>query len=373
MTSYLRVAGATGLMWFFANISLASPAVDSSIESPWAEVAALPAATASSSITEDESVQLVSGEEAAENGSATTDASEDILYESNTFFVRSMPQPSYYASAGAVILHRSRPASNALIVPNAGPGVIADGGDFGFGWDPGVDVLLGYRTSSGTAWEARYFADDNAGADPINYGAVGNVRIGSFSNFGATNLTATRYYTTLHSSELNYVREVNPRCDFLLGFRWIEVEDDVNFNIVFPAFNADYNFNENNHLYGAQVGTKLNMWELNSPLTLLGIIKAGIYKNFASNDFTLLPSTGGQFDGGLNDSRVAFVGEVNFTAGYQITQSISAYGGYQVLWLDNLALASDALAASTAASSQAVITDGTLIYNGAVAGVSFVW
>jgi hypothetical protein len=172
---------------------------------------------------------------------------------------------------------------------------------------------------------------------------------------------------------LNYVRTVNPRCDVLLGFRWIELADELNYNIVFPAFNADYTFQENNHMYGAQMGTRLNMWEVNSPLQLLGTLKAGIYGNVADNDFTLRPSTGGQFDGGGFDTQLAFVGEINFVGSYQVTQSISVYGGYQVLWLDGVALASDALAASTAASSQALITENQLVYQGAVTGINFVW
>jgi hypothetical protein len=207
----------------------------------------------------------------------------------------------------------------------------------------------------------------------VVYGAVGNVRIGSFSNFGATALTATRYLTSLHSSELNHVQTVNPRCDFLLGFRWIELSDDLNYNIVFPAFNADYNWQENNHMYGAQTGTRLQLWELNSPLQMLATLKAGIYGNVADNDFTLRPSTGGQFDGGGFDTQLAFVGEINFVSSYQVTQSVSVYGGYQVLWLDGVALASDALAASTAASSQAVITENQLVYQGVVTGINFVW
>jgi hypothetical protein len=358
--------GSAGLVWFVASAAVAATSSDSQ----WSEPVSLPRASASSTITNDGAVQLVSDSEPADSAAASSCEETADCHACNMCCPCG---PIYYGSVGTVILHRARPESLPLIVPTAGPGVIANGGDFNFGWDAGVDMTFGYRTSSCSAWEFRYFNDDDASADPINYGAVGNVRIGSFSNFGATNLTATRYLTSLHSSELNYVREVNPRCEFLTGFRWIELEDDINFNIVFPAFNADYTWNENNHMYGAQMGTRLNMWELNSPLQLLGTFKAGIYGNVADNDFTLRPSTGGQFDGGGFDTQLAFVGEIDFTASYQLTQHFSVYGGYQVLWLDGVALASDALAASTAASSQAVITENQLVYQGAVTGINFVW
>ncbi len=102
--------------------------------------------------------------------------------------------------------------------------------------------------------------------------------------------------------------------------------------------------------------------------------KGCVYGNDANNDFTLLPSTGGQFDGGLAGSDVAFVGEVDLKAAYKITRHLALTGGYQLLWIDGVTLSSENLAASTAASSQAVInTSGDVFYHGATAGLDITW
>jgi hypothetical protein len=373
MKTNLTVAAA-GLMWCVASVAFALPATDGILSnySDWNDKATLPSVAVSSPAIEDTAVQLVSDDEAAapahdDGGCANCDACGACN------MCECYCGPTCSVTAGAVFLHRQRPEGERLVVPTAGPGMISTGQDYSFGWDAGPDLTIERRMASGNIWQVRYFADDDATADPRNYGAVGNVRIGSFSNFGATALTST-YFTTLHSTELNWLHPMGDRCTFLAGFRWIELHDNLSYNIVFPAFNADYHFDENNHLYGAQMGTILNLWNLNSPFKLDAGLKAGIYGNVADNAFSLVPSTGGFFGGGGNDTDLAFVGEIDVTGSYFVTEHMALRGGYQVLWLDGVALASNQLANATAASSQAGIdTSDKLFYSGAIASVEFFW
>lgn len=280
--------------------------------------------------------------------------------------------PTWTAKVGAVYLNRSRPDGAALVTPTAGPGVIASGDGFGFGWAAGPDVSIQRHTARGNTWELRYFgALDWDAADA--YGAVGNVRIGSFSNFGATNLTS-RYTSSLDSVEINLIHPRSSRFSYLAGFRRVELGDDLTTNIVFPAFNADYNWHETNHLYGAQLGGLFHFARPSDRLTFDSVFKAGIFGNDANNDFTLTPSTGGQFDGGLGGSSVAFVGEIGITGVYQLTKHVALRGGYQTLWISGVALASDNMANATALSSQAnITTDGDVFYHGALMSVDFMW
>jgi hypothetical protein len=65
-----------------------------------------------------------------------------------------------------------------------------------------------------------------------------------------------------------------------------------------------------------------------------------------------------------------------FPSGYRLTQHVTLQGGYQVLWLDNVSLASEAAAATTqiaGGASSTINTDGRVWYNGALAGVEFIW
>jgi len=280
--------------------------------------------------------------------------------------------PIWTIYAGAAFLERSSPAALPLVVPTAGPGQIAGGGDFNFGATAGPDVGIARRLASGNSIEMRYFGALNW-TDIQPYGAVGNVRIGSFSNFGATDLFA-RYASRLNSTEVNWLGPISDRITVVGGFRAIALHDVLNYHITFPAFTADYNWNVDNHLYGGQIGTYLALWNLDGPFTVNAGLKAGAYSNLADNDFFLRPSTGGLFTGGRSIQRPAFVGDVNVTAAYQLTNHIALRGGYQLLWLEHVALASDQLAASTAASTQAVINyHGHAFYHGALAGLVVTW
>ncbi len=365
--------GAAGIIWCVATIVVASPTIDTSLSNypEWNETVPLRSVVAASAVIEDSAVQPVSDEEPTAAASDNSGCSNcDACGACN---MCQCCEPTCSVTAGAVFLHRSRPDAQPIVIPLAGPGVISGGQDFDFGWDAGPDLTIERRMSSGNIWQVRYFADDDASTPTRDYGAVGNVRIGSFSNFGATGFTGG-YFTTLHSTEVNWLHPVSDRCTFLAGFRWIELHDNLTYNIVFPAFNANYIWDENNHLYGAQTGTILNLWNLNSPFKLDAALKAGIYGNVADNAFNLLPSTGGSFPSGGNGTDVAFVGEIDVTGAYCITDHIALRGGYQVLWLDGLALASNQGANATANLSQVGIDIGDkLLYTGAIASIEFTW
>jgi hypothetical protein len=74
---------------------------------------------------------------------------------------------------------------------------------------------------------------------------------------------------------------------------------------------------------------------------LLKTAKAGVYGNAADNDFTLIVSDGQRFDAGAAEDDVAFVGEIDLRASYPISRHVSLTGGYQLLWIDGVALASN--------------------------------
>jgi hypothetical protein len=100
--------------------------------------------------------------------------------------------------------------------------------------------------------------------------------------------------------------------------------------------------------------------------------KGGVYANVADNRFTSTIVSGTS----SADTAAAFVGEVGLTASYRLTRHIALRAGYEVLWLDNVALASEAAAATVqggGGTRSTINTDGRLWYNGATTGVEFVW
>lgn len=273
-----------------------------------------------------------------------------------------------------MILHRSRPNGGTIVGNNPFNGTrFSSGRDFEFGWETGPDVTVGYWIDRDDAIEGRFFDDD--GAEATNtFRTPGNFIGAGFT--GPTNtLFEGRYTTQLYSSEINWKHSMNDRLAFLAGFRWIEVADEMAYKLNSTVAEGDYQYN--NHLYGLQLGTDLSLTDRFNPLQLKATGKAGVYGN--STDGGIYEFQGanhtaiGHFTG--SDDTTAFVGEVNLTASLRLTNHVAVRGGYQLLWLDDLALASDAAARSLLNPSLlgTVDNDQKLFYQGALVGVDFLW
>jgi hypothetical protein len=358
-----RIRGAFGLMCVLAGEAAAGPASELTlVSSEWSDAVLLPSATASE--TSDEQFRLASVCQEAYDDEATACEASNVSLCCPT-------QSLGTASVGAVFLHRSRPDSSAIVTPPTGtPGTVINANDFGFGWDAGPDVTLARRTERGLLVEGRYFNDRNADAE---FG-IPSITTFRTAGIGVTILGSGPingfYQTKLDSSELNVHAPIHPRVTLLGGFRWVELHDTLRLNIATPA--TFVNWDDNNHMYGGQLGTNIAFTKPTNPLRMNLALKAGVYGNDMDNRFTSTIVSGAN----SSDVTTSFIGELNFTAAYQLTRHMALRGGYEVLWLDNVALAGDAAAATTqipGGTSSPVPNDGRLWYNGATAGVEFLW
>ncbi|BBO31999.1 hypothetical protein PLANPX_1611 [Lacipirellula parvula] len=276
--------------------------------------------------------------------------------------------------AGAVIMKRERPNAGVLAVSDPGNNPISNTADFAFDWTGGPDVSIVRQTASGNAWELRYFGILDAEANR-DYGDPGNFNILPYG-FNTSNSLTANYESTLHSTELNWLHPFSQRVTWLAGFRWIELNDHLTYTVGFPSPSIiDVNYNMQNHLYGAQTGADVALWNRGGRLTVNGIVKAGVYGNSADSNIYEIDNDGDVLsDGGASSSHVAFVGDLSFVATYQVTPHFALRGGYQLLWLDGVALASNtALLAKKEIDKNVIGTDGSLFYNGALVGGEFTW
>ncbi|MBL9161288.1 MAG: BBP7 family outer membrane beta-barrel protein [Planctomycetaceae bacterium] len=277
--------------------------------------------------------------------------------------------------AGAVVMHRSRPNAGVIARTQVGDLPISNAADFGFDWAGGPDVSIIRSTAAGNAWEVRYFGVLNSSSSRA-YGDPGDFEILPYSFNTSNDLNAT-YKSTLNSTEINWRRPVTQRITWLAGFRAVELSDHLQYTVGFPSPTVlQENYNMNNHLYGAQTGADVSLWNRGGPLRMNGVVKAGVYGNSASSNFYGLNLTDGtQITEGVawsNDA--AFVGEVDLTATYQVTKHFALRGGYQFTWVDGIALASNTVLLGAQEISDNVIdSDGSLFYNGAMFGGEFAW
>jgi hypothetical protein len=277
--------------------------------------------------------------------------------------------PTWYASAGVIFMKRDRPEAGAVVAANPAGTPFSSASDFSFDWEPGVDVALARRFSGGTILEGRYFGVDST--DTNTFVTPGNFIGAGFTGPGGTNFNG-KYLTMLDSTEINLRRAVNDRLSLLGGFRWVELKDEMFYKLNGNVATGDYEYN--NRLYGGQLGASLTLTRPTRRLIANVETKAGVYGNVA--DGGIFEYQGNNFIGSFvdSDTTTAFVGEIDLTLGYRLTQHIVLRSGYQLLWLDNVALAGDA--ASRSLLNPSLLRDidyDSLFYQGATTGIDVVW
>ncbi|QDU97892.1 BBP7 family outer membrane beta-barrel protein [Lignipirellula cremea] len=258
--------------------------------------------------------------------------------------------------AGAMFL--SRDYDNAPIFTDAGGNTIVGADDLDSGLSPGFE--LSARRNN---WEVRYFQVDSMSATTEMEG------VGNFLGGGFAGVAGLSYDTEIYNAEVNYF--YNPPSDMLrafAGFRYIGLDEELGFQL--NGANLD-RLTTDNDLYGFQVGVDGALWrKCNSRFYVNGVAKAGVYYADTEVHNTVL-DTNQQLDD--NSDRVAFVGEIGVTAGYEVTNWLALEAGYQFLWLDGVALAGEQASSVNPFTQTASINHGDAIYHGLRLGATARW
>jgi hypothetical protein len=280
--------------------------------------------------------------------------------------------PTWDVVVGALYLHRSRPDPTAILTaPTGTPATVLNGSNFRFGWDAGPDIMVRRRMNSGIIWEGRYFNDRGASAF-YNIPSITTFRV---AGIGVTILGGgglnNRYTTTLDSTELNALAPISSRFAIIGGIRAIYVRDTLGVNLAGSSLNIA-RWDDGNQLFGGQTGISANLSNPGDRLQITGWLKAGVYNNSADNTFRsqIVASNRNSADA------TSFVGDANIAAAYWITPHIALRSGYQILWLDRLALATEAAPRTTqvvGGTNSPANTNGQLLYHGATAAVEIAW
>jgi hypothetical protein len=261
-------------------------------------------------------------------------------------------------SIDGVYAHRNS-AVGTLVRPIAGPGSIIDAQDFPFKDDKSAydaRLRVGYGPVS---VEGRYLAGLNWKSQVPNLGAVGNVQIGSFSNFGATNLNAAAN-SKFDSREANLRWQPVKWLTAFVGYRRIKMSDRTDLNITFPAFTALYRFEVPWRAQGPQVGAEVRLfgpgttWQP-GPFFADVDARIGFMSVKANTVFALLPSTGGLFTGGAAFSSKSTMYELGATLGYRILPNWEVRAGYRFISIEDGLTANDYAIAATSQSSQNIV------------------
>jgi putative beta barrel porin BBP7 len=229
--------------------------------------------------------------------------------------------PQWYVTAESLFLWRDNRYPSTLV------------GDFDVGVGP--RVFAGVRPDGDWELQAGYF-----GAFGMETG-----RTYPYSDYFNLDLNSISLTSELNNAEVNLLGNFDDFA-FLTGFRYVGFNDAFDFRIAqydVYHFGGEYRTTVTNNLYGGQLGLRFrHVWER---FAFEATGKAGIFGNHAQGDgFFAMHETGDarryEFPNVVGD-KTAFVGDLNFTAGYRVSPSWSARAGYNLIWINDVALAPD--------------------------------
>lgn len=319
------------------------------------------------------------------------------------------PCPCVYGQVEAMFLMRHpRFSRQPIVVDQNTNTTLLSTSDLDYNYDPGMRATFGKRLCGGRALEFTYFGlfDGSASASSSDANAfltfqnnlVGNV-------FVDMDRVDVDYSSWLHSFEANFPCCCGccdlPGCgdcgdqgcgdsgcgnqgngfgtcqslEWFCGFRYLNLGERLNISAQRTVNNAvesgSYNLRTNNNLYGLQIGGRMRRtqgrigWEAGG--------KAGIFGNDSRQsqsvtdfpDFALRPAVSN------SSGTVAFVGETNLTALYRLTNVWNLRAGYNVMWIEGVALAPDQLDFDFAAAQggSGLRNDGGMLLHGVSFGV----
>lgn len=231
----------------------------------------------------------------------------------------------------------------------------------------GLELIGAIQLGPGTSVEARYFGLNkwNVGrtaqvippADPTLYSVYslfGSAPAGGFDDTDRSFIHSIDYSSELHSGEVNYRRRfatpfAECQASWMVGVRYFDLDERFGFHAVGSNNNTftfdqlryfDHDTRTRNELTGFQVGG--DYW-LNVVCGLqVGVEgKAGVYGNHAEVESQIFSNSIPGAREHLQDGKTAYLGELVVSAVYRLSYSWSVKASYNVLTVQNVALATE--------------------------------
>jgi hypothetical protein len=205
--------------------------------------------------------------------------------------------------------------------------------------------------------------------------------------------------TSLYNAEANGRYDVSNRVTLLAGFRWLQLNDGFQGTLSPPDQTAPtwknnpltnlfqitpggpagnyppfWNTSTRNNLYGLQIGASGKLLELGR-LSLVGLIKVGLFDNNAEQA-TGVSLAKVVYPSKATTNHAAFIGEAGLEAKYQVTNGLTLKAGYEVLWLEGVALAAgqiqETLTSRPATVGALGVNSGSgVLFHGVTAGLEY--
>lgn len=273
--------------------------------------------------------------------------------------------PVWSIQGGTVLLRRDAGPSN--VFANGTPGINL--GEMNFPYEAGPMISATRHGIRGSDFDLQlqYFGVNSFDATSVTTGATA-LRTDPLVLFSPREVTTT-FRSRLDSTELNLRENTNSWINAFLGVRWIELGEDM-----FTDFGtSSHHVNVNNHLYGMQVGADAKLASLGW-FTLEGFTKLGVYYNDADQTTSVTDVFGVVSPINATGPQTAVAAEVGLIGVVKLNDAWSVRGGYQLLWLDGVALPGDQISSTNLATGAADLETGnTALFHGFVTSIQFAW
>jgi hypothetical protein len=273
---------------------------------------------------------------------------------------------------------------------------------------PGFRFSAAFQLMAANSLEFTYFGQANFTSQAAVRSPAGNLfsvfnefgtnpfLIAAFPEFSSANFQQISYQSTFDSFEINWrKRWMAPNCRYqgswTLGVRHFILDESFLFasssqangfvpafplNTIIPARGLAQTFTTNN-LTGIQIGT--DAWICILPgLRVGGEFQAGVYGNHANVRNVFSNNLGDpSHSEKINSNDVSFVGQANLLATYRFNYQWTGRIGYQFLYVDGVALASENFNPAPPLLNPprvATINDnGNVFYHGWNVGLEYMW
>jgi hypothetical protein len=239
--------------------------------------------------------------------------------------------------------------------------------------------------------------DDSLVATSDNHGlyswlsGFGNQPFGGFADVDQATLQSVRYSSHIDTVELNLRRtwaSGNYRIhgSWFGGFRWAKLRDKFQFfsdvqahfdpinSVNVDAAQADFRAETDNNLYGGQLGCQLGA-SLLPGLNVTGQLKAGVYGVQSDlNNYLLTTNIADPVTENGDSSDTALLAEAGAYVTYQLHPLWKIRAGYQCMYFDGVALASENFNVQSNAGGPLPVNDnGSAFLHGGTLGLEAGW
>jgi hypothetical protein len=274
--------------------------------------------------------------------------------------------PTFSVATDVVVLGRSTPADQTIVFDGS-VNPLLDANDFGTPDDAGARINLTFFDH----WNWDFMLDMLFMGEMVSrqrFDASGGVNLFFYQGVAVDPVNTAEMRSDLDTGELNARRRFGPNFALLLGVRYLELSENLDFFSASTSSSA-YRSQSDNRLIGGQIGAEgvVPLWGYGR---LFATGKTGIYNNRFQVAAQAM-SGGAPISIAVRDDMAAYVSEANIGWEVQTVPCMTLRFGYQGFWLQNMALTTDQLNQYSIFTADGSVRKGFAGFHGWFGGLAF--